>query len=335
MREIAIAGALATLLLWTAPCRADAPLLLEGKIALPDILGRFDHLAVDVARRRVFVAERGNDSVGVVDLAQQKLVRRLPHLKEPQGLGYVPSSDTLYVSSGLDGLVRLFQGPSLAAGPTIALGQDPDDIRVDAAASLVYVGYGTGALAVIDDATRKPRAPIRLREHPEGFAPTPDGKRLFVNVPAARQLAVIDLAAGKVAATWLMQDGHDNFPLALADDRVITVFRDPPLVAALSAKDGKTLTTLPTCKGADDVFVDATRHRLYVICGEGVVDVLESRGGSYARLAQVPTGPGAGTGLFIPELDRLVVAVPPTPPGAVTEAAPPSPAALFLFRPVP
>ncbi|MGO8915193.1 MAG: hypothetical protein ACLQJR_04740 [Stellaceae bacterium] len=334
MRRTAIAGVIAAALLGAAPAQAEEPLALDAKIALPDIIGRLDGIAVDLAHQRLFVAELGNDSVGMVDLATRKFVRRLPHLKEPRGLGYLPSNETLYVVSALDGMLRLFTGAALAPAGTVALGQNPEEIRVDAAAGLIYVGYGSGAIAVIDAATREVRRRIKLGEHPEGLALAPDGKRLYVNVPAAHEVAVVDLTADKPPAIW-PQEGRENVPLALDGERVVTIFGRPPQLAALSPKDGKTLATLATCADAGDVFVDATRHRVYVVCGEGVVDVIERADPGYRRLARVPTGPGARTALFIPELDRLVVAVPATPPSAVTEAAPPAPAALWLMRPTP
>lgn len=341
MRGKAIAAVIVALLPGAAPCRAQAPLQLEARIALPDIIGRLDHLAVDLARRRIFLAQPGDDSVGVVDLAQQKPVNRLRHLREPRGVGYVPSSDTLYVSSGLDGALRLFRGAALAPAETIALGPEPDEIAVDAASRLVYVGYGSGAIAVIDDGMRAPRAEITLREHPQGMALAPDGKRLFVNVGAAHQLVVIDRAADTVATTWLLRDGRDNGPLALDGERIVTVFRHPPQLAVIAPKDGSARATLATCTDAGDAFADAARHRLYVVCGEGVVEVLERNGEGYRSLARIPTGPGARTGLFVPALDRLIVAVPAAPRSAAApdataaQPAPPEPAALLLFRPAP
>jgi hypothetical protein len=77
----------------------------------------------------------------------------------------------------------------------------------------------------------------------------------------------------------------------------------------LSSQDGRIAARLETCGDADDVFVDAKRHHVYVSCGEGVVDVLEQREAGYARLGPVPTVSGARTSLFVPELDRLYVAV--------------------------
>ena len=57
--------------------------------------------------------------------------------------------------------------------------------------------------------------------------------------------------------------------------RVLVVFRSPPTLVALSTEDGHVVAELDTCGDADDVFVDAKRHRVYVSCGEGMVDVFE------------------------------------------------------------
>src|SRR5882757_5661395 len=92
-----------------------APLQLEAKILLGDVRGRIDHMAVDLKRQRLFVAELGNDSVGVVDLATHSLIRTIAGLNEPQGVGYEPSTDMLYVANAGDGSVRAFEGADYAA----------------------------------------------------------------------------------------------------------------------------------------------------------------------------------------------------------------------------
>jgi hypothetical protein len=43
------------------------PLELEAKIPLGPVSGRIDHLTVDLKRQRLFVAELGNDAIGVVN----------------------------------------------------------------------------------------------------------------------------------------------------------------------------------------------------------------------------------------------------------------------------
>jgi YVTN family beta-propeller protein len=328
MRASRLLLAVAATLAVAAAARADDPLVLETKIALPDVDGRIDHMALDLEHRRLFVAELGNDSVGVIDLARRAVIRTLTHMKEPQGVGYVPQTQTLFVASGLDGAVRLFVGPDLKPGDVIALGRDADNIRVDAKSGRVLVGHSTGAIAVIDPASRKKENDIPLREHPEGFALAPAGDRVFVNVPDGRQIAVLDRAAGKQVAVWPTNDGHGNFPIAFdgSGRRVLTVYRRPARLDALSPDDGKVLASVATCEDADDVFADERRQRIYVSCGEGVVDAFEREGEGYRRIARVLTSSGARTALFSAELDRLFVA-------ARSQRG--APAAIWVFRPAP
>ena len=306
---------------------AGAPLILEAKIPLGEVSGRIDHLAVDVKRRRLFVAELGNNSLGVVDLAAGKVLRTIAGLSEPQGVAYVPFADSVYVANGGDGSVRVLRGDDLAPIGRIELGDDADNVRVDAQRSRVLVGYGKGALAVIDPASRTKTAEFRLKGHPESFQIDETGTQVFVNVPDAREIEVVDLAAG-ANRSLPTQGAGSNFPMAIDRDvhRVLVVFRSPPTLMALSTQDGRDGTRIETCGDADDVFVDAKRRRLYVSCGEGVVDVLEQDETGYRHLARVPTVSGARTSLFVPELDRLFLAV---------RARSGEPAAIWVFRPAP
>jgi DNA-binding beta-propeller fold protein YncE len=305
-----------------------APLVLETKIPLGDVRGRIDHLAVDLKRQRLFVAELGNNSLGVVDLTAGKVLRTITGFSEPQGVAYVPFTDNIYVASAGDGSVRVLRGEDLAPIGRIELGDDADNLRVDAERKRVLVGYGKGALAVIDPANRTKIADIPLKAHPEGFQIDETGTQAFVNVPDARVIQVVDLATA--ASRSLPTEGvRANFPMAIDADahRVLVGFRSPPTLMALStSQDGKIAAKIEICGDVDDVFVDAKRHRVYVSCGEGAVDVIEPREAGYGRLAKVPTVSGARTALFVPELDRLFVAV---------RAAWAEPAAIWVFRPTP
>jgi DNA-binding beta-propeller fold protein YncE len=313
----------ATLLAQTA----GAPLVLEAKIPLGEVSGRIDHLAIDLKRQRLFVAELGNNSLGMVDLAVGKVMRRIEGLSEPQGVAYVPFTDSVYVANGGDGSVRVLRGEDVAPIGLIELGDDADNVRVDAQRHRVLVGYGKGALAVIDPATRTKTADFRLKAHPEGFQIEETGTQVFVNVPDAREIEVVDLVA-KANQSLPTRGVGSNFPMAIDSDahRVLVVFRSPPTLMALSSQDGQVAAKLDTCGDADDVFVDSRHRRVYVTCGEGTVDVLEQDGAGYRRLAQVPTVSGARTSLFVPELDRLFVAV---------RAGWNEPAAIWVFRPAP
>jgi DNA-binding beta-propeller fold protein YncE len=291
------------------------------------VSGRIDHLAMDTKRQRLFVAELGNDSLGVVDLAAGKVLRTIAGFREPQGVAYVPLADSVFVANAGDGSVHVLRGDDLAPVGRIELGDDADNVRVDTQRSRVLVGYGKGALAVIDPASRTKTADIRLKGHPEGFQIDETGTQVFVNVPDAREIEIVDLAAGSTRSLPT-QGAGSNFPMAIDAEahRVLVVFRSPPTLMALSSQDGHVVTKIEICGDADDVFVDAKRRRVYVSCGEGAVDVLEQGETGYRHLARVPIVSGARTSLFVPELDRLFVAV---------RARSNEPAAIWVFRPVP
>src|SRR4051812_6538537 len=307
---------------------AAVPLELEAKIPLGPVSGRIDHLAIDLKRQWLSVAELGNDSVGVIDIANRKLINTVGGFKEPQGIGYEPSTDTLYVANAGDGSVRVLRADDLSLLGRVDLGDDADNVRIDPQRGQVLVGYGKGALAVIDPKTRAKLTDIPLRAHPEGFRIEPSGARAFVNVPDVGLIQVVDLAKGQAIGAYPTQGHHANFPMALDDgaQRILIAFRSPPRLLVLSNTDGSAVADLDTCGDADDLFVDTRRHRVYVICGAGGIDVFEDNAGAYRRIGHVGTAPGARTGLFVPELDRLSVAV---------RAAGPEPAAIWIFKPAP
>ncbi len=302
-------------LFWTLPDKVQAAdpgpsLVLERTIPLPGVSGRIDHLAVDLRRGRLFVAELGNGTVDVVDLAAGKVLRRIEGLKEPQGIGYAPRADIVAVANAGDGSVHLFQGEDLTSAGVISLGGDADNIRLDVQTDRLVVGHGSGGLAVLDPSSRSVAGGTKLAAHPEGFQLDPGTQRAFVNVPDAGQVAVVDLAAGKQVASWRVPGLSANFPMALdrAASALAAVFRSPPQLVLLDTKTGAVTAKLPACGDADDVFFDAKRHRIYVSCGEGVVEVVQQDAEGYRPLARVKTSSGARTSLFVPDLDRLFVA---------------------------
>src|SRR5262245_65848924 len=108
LRRIAVCMLAGALTAWAVVPRpiaqtADSlPLQLEAKIALGEVAGRIDHLAVDLSRQRLFVAELGNDSVAVVDLNASKVRTVIAGLKEPTGIGYVTSRGMDFVANACE-----------------------------------------------------------------------------------------------------------------------------------------------------------------------------------------------------------------------------------------
>lgn len=306
----------------------DKSLVLENRIPLENVAGRIDHLAVDLRHHRLFVAELGNNSVDVIDLVTGKILHRIDGLKEPQGLGYLPDRDLLAVANGGDGSLRFFHAMDWSRAATIELGEDADNIRLDPRSGQVVVGYGNGALGVIDPASLRKVGEIKLPAHPEGFRLDPAAGLAFVNIPDAELVAVANLKSRQVVAAWKMAPLSGHFPMALdhpGGDLAI-VFRHPATLALVDSKTGAILKSLPTCGDADDVFFDEKRQRIYISCGAGEIDVKQRDAATIRDKETIPTVKGARTSLFVPELDRLFVAA---------RAEGQSGAAILVFRPMP
>ncbi len=297
-------------LLLAFPAQAAEPLVPERTIPLHNVHGRIDHMAFDPGRKRLMVAELGNNTVDIIDVVAGTPVHRIEGLREPQGVGYAQRADVILVANAGDGSLRLFNAKDFAPVGNVGLGDDADNVRIDPRNGLAVVGYGSGGLALIDPASQAKLGDIRLPAHPEAFQIDPATGRAYVNIPDARQIAVVDLDGRRVLASWPTKAAGANFPMAIdpSQSLLASAFRSPPLLVLYDLSSAMERQRLPTCGDADDVFVDQRRARIYISCGAGELAVLEHGAAGWHELGRVRTASGARTSLFVPELDRLFVA---------------------------
>jgi hypothetical protein len=288
-------------------------LKLTQTIPLPGVKGRFDHFAIDTAGKRLFVAALGNNTLEVIDLAAGKRSRSLPGMAKPTGILYLPKPDEIIVANGSDGTVKIISGSDYKLRHTITGLDDADNLRFDPQNTLAWLGYGEGALAIIDPAIPKLTASVKLPGHPESFQVEKAGPRIFVNVPDAKQIAVIDREKRAIIDTWPMEKFQANFPMALDEPnhRLLIGCRQPARLVVLDTATGKPVADLAISGDVDDLFYDVVRKRLYLSCGEGFIDTIEQTApDSYTRLSRLPTAFGARTCYFDHTSDRLYLAIP-------------------------
>jgi DNA-binding beta-propeller fold protein YncE len=292
---------------------AQEPLALVRSIELPRVEGRIDHLAFDAATQRLYIAALGNNTVEVLDSNAAAHLKSLPGFREPQGIAIVPGTRSVAVANGQGDGLQWISAEDYRPAAVTRLGDDADNVRYDPSANRIYVGFGTGALAAIDPTTGKVVGEARLAGHPESFQLERAGSRVFVNVPAARQVTVVDRRSMKIAATWPVTTAGSNFPMALdeSNHRVFVGCRRPAKVLVLDTTSGRETASFDIVGDTDDLFYDASRKRLYVTGGEGYLDVVQDQGANrFVRLAHVSTAPGARTSLFVADQSRLYLAVP-------------------------
>jgi DNA-binding beta-propeller fold protein YncE len=295
------------------PAQSSNLLTQVETIPLNGVEGRIDHFGLDEKGKRLFVSALGNDTVEVVDLAAGKVTQHIGNLRAPQGIGFAPELNRLAVANDKDGSCRLYDGTSLQQTATVELKDDADNVRYDAVSRRFWVGYGDGGLAAIDPESGKQTADVKLDAHPESFQLETKGKRIFVNVPGAGHVAVVDRASGTLIGKFAPTEASANFPMALdeANHRLFIGCRSPAKLLVLDTETGKTVAALDIVGDADDLFYDATNKRIYVSGGEGRVTVIsQTNADTYNLAAQVATAPGARTSLFVSETSMLYVAVP-------------------------
>jgi hypothetical protein len=307
---------LSLLAAWSfAVCAAQSEDLLKlvATVPLPGVTGRFDHFAIDADGQRLFVAALGNNTVEVISVVNKERVTTIRNLRKPTGVAYIPYKNQVGVAAGDDGVLKVFSGEDYKLIETVSGLDDADNVRFDKAKQKVFVGYGDGALAIIDANTWKKSGDIKLSGHPESFQLRDGGHDIYVNVPTAKHVAVIDGEKRVVSKTFPTGKFQSNFPMALdeANNRLFIGCRRPARLLVLDTPTGQPIADLEISGDTDDLFYDARRGRIYVSCGEGFIDVIAANSrAAMKRVQKLPTRAGARTSFYSHDLDRFFLAVP-------------------------
>jgi DNA-binding beta-propeller fold protein YncE len=278
---------------------------------------------VDVKGQRLFVAGLENGSLEVVDLRAGKSLRSIPGFKKPQGIAFVSALNKIFVASGDDGKVRVFRADTLELLDIISLELGPNRVLYDSRKSILYVGYGGkdagkdyGEVGIIDARKDRLIANVQVAAHPSELLLDKSGERLFCFVSIASKIQVIDTKKRKVIATWPVSSerpGDGSFDAA--SNRLLIGTRKPPQMIAMDATTGKEVSSVPTVDGMDGVYFDAQHRRVYVSGGRdaetGFVYTYQQKDvDHYELIDKLPTRQGAGTSLWVPELNRYYVGAP-------------------------
>jgi hypothetical protein len=315
--------------------QASPALQLTARIDLPNVDGRMDHMSVDLKGQRIFATAFDNHTLEVVDVQAGRRVSTIANLDEPEAAFFDASTNRLFVSSGGDGTVKMYDGGTLRLLKTVKYPADADNVRYDARGKRVIVGYGgekflygraerqqgDGALAFMDSAGNKV-GEIPTDAHPESFQLEQSGTRVFINVPDKKEIQVADLASMKTLAHWPVTTCTDNFPMSLDEPhhRLFVACREPMVLLVFDTESGKPVASVPIASSTDDIFYDQSKARVYVVGrtivgsdprapGPGLVEIIQQKDADhYEKIGTQPSGWGAQTGFFVPAWGKLFVA---------------------------
>ena len=286
-------------------------LTLAAKIPLPNIRGRIDHLAYDSINHLVFVAALGNNTVEVVDIHDKKVVHTITGLHAPQGVVYIPLLHRLVVANDDGGTVMFFDVQTYKLLNIIDLKDDADNMRYDEASGLLYVGYGSGGIAIVNAATMKQTANIPLDGHPESFQIDKKRNKLYINVPDADEVEVAGLLSNSIITKWKDTKASSNFPMALDEMKGVLYIgcRNPGTLWMKNVETGNDIAFVPCSGDADDVFY--SDNLVYLSAGKGYIDIFKSSNQNECELINyIITRNGARTSLLVEKNKELLLAIP-------------------------
>ncbi|NCD67836.1 YncE family protein [Mucilaginibacter agri] len=296
-------------------CRAQETgkqlLTLQKEIALPNVKGRIDHIDINLKDQIAYIAALGNNTLEVVDLKNGKVTGSITGLDEPQGVAYIPKHQELLIANGGTGECGFYNALTLKKTGSIKLADDADDVRYDAGEDKIYVGYGSGGIAIIDAASHKQVGDIILPAHPESFQLETKTNKLWVNLPGSGMIGMADLKQLKLTAKWSKLLPRANFPMAYdeAQHRIIVGYRVPAKLIVYDSETGKEIFSGPMVGDVDDLYWDAKSKQVYLSGGGGAVDIFKQVSDSdYKQVGHIKTRNGARTSLLVPELSLLLIA---------------------------
>jgi DNA-binding beta-propeller fold protein YncE len=315
----------ATLLTVALPPVEAQSLRLAGRTELPGYTGDFDHFEYDLKGNRLWLAAEDHGTLDVFELKSGKKVNSVKGVVDtPHGILFVPSKQRLIVSdSGGEISTRIIDAKGNKSAGTIKLAaHTADAMGYDASRQRLYIVNGgrdakmqETYLSVVDPVTLERHGDLKFdTDKVEAMAIEQNGPRLYINVTGKNQLAVVDKERLTVLAIWPITEAEQNAPIAFDEPskRLFVVTRKPGKLIVLNADTGAKLATFKTPERCDQVIWDAGNRRIYALGGEGYIGVFQQKDADhYEELPRVPSAPGAKTGILVPELKRLYVAVSP------------------------
>jgi DNA-binding beta-propeller fold protein YncE len=327
----------ASALLPPVPRAADAatapdvlpPVTLLKTIYLPEIIGDFDHFAVDMKRNHLFVSAEVHHSVEMFDLKTGEHLKSIGGVKTPHSLAFDAAKDELLIADGGDSSLILLD-PSdfhridrvqLIDGSTTGKGDSPDAAYYDVQTHLYYIGNGgisanqpDSTISIFSPAAGKIVDQIKVPGNNLESMIVDDGHhRLYVNVRDKKEIGVVDLKSRQLVTTWTTPDMNKNTALTFdpATGRLFVAGRNPGILYVFDVNTGKLVSQMPCVNMNDDMTWDPAMKRLYVSGSQGLSIFQQNSPDKYTELLNLPTN-GGKTSIYVRAVDQLYVIHPKT-----------------------
>jgi DNA-binding beta-propeller fold protein YncE len=317
-----LAFALPTLGSALAAAQGSSSVKLIRSVNLPGYTGDFDHFAVDFDRNRLLLAAEDHGTLEVFDLKTSAHLKTVSGFGNPHSILVRRGVNTVFITDSEKSGPTIRDADSYEKKQSVQLTPGSDTSKYDAATNTLYIVTGgkdvdmkTANLEAINPDTGAKLGSVTFPDnHVEAMSFSDGDPRLFINLTQTNKLAVVDRKSMKVIKVWPVPSAKQNAMVAFdpMQHRLYVVCRDPGMVVVMNSDTGGVVSTLAAPLRSDEVQYDAAAHRLYVPGGEGYMGIYDTSDPDHLKLAEkVKTEPGAKTGVLIPSMHRLFLAVSP------------------------
>jgi DNA-binding beta-propeller fold protein YncE len=257
--------------------------------------GGWDYLTLDTEAHRLYVSR--STRVLVIDTDSGKTVGEIPDTLGVHGVALIHKLGRGITSNGKDDSATLFDLKTLAPIAKVKTGGKPDALLFDTFSGLVFTFNGkNNDTTLIDPEKAAAVGTIALPGRPEWGVSDGKGK-IFVNLEDKNLIAVIDVAARTVLASWPLTgcEGPTGLALDGTGRRLFSGCHNGILVV-MDADSGRIVQKLAIGNGVDAAAYDKEARLVYTSNGEGSISVIQQEDpDTYTSLAMVPTQKGART----------------------------------------
>jgi DNA-binding beta-propeller fold protein YncE len=273
-----------------AALAADAEtLVLTQTIRLKGVPGKLDHLAVDDKGQRLFVANKPNNTLDIVDLKAGRLVKQIPDQGKVSGVTYAEDLNMIYVGNGA-GSCNAFDGKEYKQIFSVKA-PNADNVHFHSGSKLVYVGQDE-ILSAFDAKSGELKQSVNLPGAVHGFRIDKKAGKIYAVLTKPNLIAVIDRSNHEIVNQFPLTLSDAGSPIAQDVENGLLFVGCPkqqPMVVVFDIKSGKEVGSVEIPAGVDDVHFDARRNRLYASCSAGSLVVIEKHGDTCDIVARLET----------------------------------------------
>jgi DNA-binding beta-propeller fold protein YncE len=218
--------------------------------------------------RKVYTSNWGENKIGVVDLKEMKVVKRLPTGEKPNGSTYAEPFGKVYVSDTNGKQEAVVDVHKDVIVKTLTFNSETGTPQYDPVSRKVYINLrSVNQIAEVDPTndTVLGKYPVAGCEHNHGMALDAQGRRAFLLCGGNRTFTVFDLDSHKSVAHLPLPAGADVVKFdpglkrayaACSSGVIMVVQEDDP-------NHFRVLENVSVQKSVHSLAVDTATHRVY------------------------------------------------------------------------